>query len=222
MKAILISLTATYLGAASFSSAFAQSTATISNTPLYTNCGDNTTGFNLKFGGASFTVDNHMLVGTEGGGWYSLPVYVSGDFQVDFDVYPDANDAASALMLYDDSNNRGVLMFNCTETTFSNTNIGIYSVNDLTNHDQFYFPNSPLGIAPAKNFTVKAWTHITIIKKGNTLTDNVGGQVISADLSKEKLPFVLRVGLGYYATTNVGGDGEIGYANLRIVRLKPQ
>ncbi len=220
MNRILTSLAPLFLAAAYSPSGVAQSTPDPSNPPLYVNSGDNTTGFKLKYDGANFTVDGKILVGNCGGGWFALPVWVTGDFQIDFDVYPDANDAASALLLYDDATNKGILMFNCTQTTFLNHNIGIYSVDNLTDHDQFYFPHSPLAMAEAKNFANQTWTHVTIIKKGNTLTDNVGGQVISADLSKENIPFAMRVGLGYYATTNVGGNGQIGYINLRIIRGK--
>ena len=221
MRTISLFLTALFLAAASTSGGIAQPTQATSNTALYANSGDNTTGFKLIYGSASFSSSEGVIVGDCGAGWVSLPVWVTGDFQIDFDVYPDANDAASFFLLYDDASHKGIEILNCTETSFGNHNIGVYSVDDLTDHDQFYFPQSPLATAGAKHFTNQAWTHVTIIKKGLTMTDNVGGQVITADLAKAKgnLPYSMRVGLGYNATTNVGGNGQIGYAHLRIVRV---
>jgi hypothetical protein len=214
MKATLISLAALFLGAT------AQPASILSDPPLYVNSGTNTTGFTLKFSDPSFTVDNNMLVGPVGGGWVALPVCVTGDFQIDFDVYPDANDAGAYLILFDNASKKGINVANSTNTSYGLHSLEINLVDDLTDHDQFYYTHDTLATAEAKNFPNQAWTHVTIIKKGNTLTDNVGGQVISADLSKANLPAMLQVGLSYYATTNMGGDGQIGYINLRVVGLK--
>jgi hypothetical protein len=219
MKAILISITALFLGTIFSPGGIASPAPTTAQTLIYTNRGDNMAGFILKFNDANFGLDNHMLLGTWGSGWYALPVYLTGDFRIDFDVYPDSNDASSYLILFDESTGKGINVANSTNTSFGLHSLEINSVANLTDHDKFFFDHQTLATAEAKKFPDKAWTHVTIIKKGNTLTDNVGGQIISADLSPAKLPPTLRLGLGYYASDNVGGDGQIGYGHIRVVRL---
>jgi len=63
---------------------------------LYSNTGNNTTGFVLQYdGGSNGNAGNANLISngttltegnTAGGGWYDLPVQVSGNFQISFQV----------------------------------------------------------------------------------------------------------------------------------------
>jgi hypothetical protein len=190
---------------------------------LYENRGDNTNGFVLKHpsnGIPNFSVHDHVLTGnydrTTNLGWCELPVSVTGDFQVDFDVRADANDACSFLMLFDAASNQGVAMANSTNTSFGTHSLYIDSVKDLTDHEQIYYNHTVLASAESKDFPDQAWTHVRVSKIGNRLIDNVGGQVIFADLPPGTLPAKVHLGLGYYATKNVGGNGRIAYANIRV------
>ena len=221
MKSLFICLTALFFWSVASNLGTAETTFNQAGPPLYVNRGDNTTGFTLKYGNPSFTVDDNKLVGTEGGGWFALPIVVRGDFQIDFDVYGDSGDVDSYLILTDDNSKGGIMFRNCPEDT-DDSSIAIHYIADLTDHDLFYFPHKPLIFATATNFPNKTWVHIMITKVGNMLTDNVGGQVISADASRQNLPAAIRIGLGYYSTTNLGGNGQIGYANIRIVAIKPR
>jgi hypothetical protein len=83
---------------------------------------------------------------------------------------------------------------------------------------EIFHDHLSLASARAQKFPDQVWTHVTITRTGRKLTDNVGGQTLSADLPANLLVPKLSVGLGYYATQNVGGNGQMDYANLRVVR----
>jgi hypothetical protein len=185
---------------------------------LYFNAGDNTRGFAPGYGNVSFSVHNHALVGASGGGWSALPVLLEGNFEFDYDVYGDSGDVDSDIVFVDEElNNVGILVNNCPQNTDTPT-VNILS-NKHLNDQGFYFDSTRLSGAPSTRFPNCTWTHVRIIKKGNILTDDVGGQVISANLEKVSFPISARLGLGYYATQNLGGTGQIRYANLRLVQL---
>jgi hypothetical protein len=196
---------------------------------VYENRGDNIEGFAVKLGAPNFTIQNNKLVGNATGhvgrdddtGWFSLPVSVSGNFQIDFDAYPDANDAASWLTLFDDATDRGVVVMNATDTSCGTHSLTINSVSNLTQYDQFFIHPTTLASVEAHGFANQTWTHITITREGNTLTDKVGGQIVTADLSNINFPTTVRIGLGYYATKNVGGNGQFSYQNIRVIQ-KPK
>ena len=194
---------------------------------VYVNPGNNTTGFIVKSAEPNFTVIRNTLVANAEGhhgrdddtGWFALPASVTGDFQIDFDVFPDAKDAASWVVLFDNTSNCGIVVSNSTETSFGTHSLDINSMEDVTDYNQFFFRHATLANSETGKFSDHTWTHIRIIKKGNRLSDDVGGQIISTDLSNANFPQVARVGLGYYATKNLGGNGQFGYANIRIVEL---
>jgi hypothetical protein len=195
---------------------------------LYENRGDNTKGFVLKHpstehpevGALSFSVHDHTLAGNYDAtnrGWCALPVAVNGDFQIDFDVRPDANDACAFLMLFDNASNQGLAVANSTNTSFGTHSLYVFSVKDLTDGQQLFYDHAVLASAEAKKFPDQAWTHVTVSKIGNRLIDNVGGQVIIAQIPPGTLPAKVHLGIGYYATKNVGGNGRIAYANIRVI-----
>lgn len=184
---------------------------------LYANAGDNTEGFELRTGGISFSVQQHVLVGSTGNGWFSLPVKVRGDFQMDFDVYGDANDVDSNIFFVDPLNGEGILINNCPQETDTPT-LSINTSHSLLDPNCL-FAMQALALAPSTKFPNRTWTHIRITKKGNILTDDVGGQILSTDLSSANFPGEAMVGLGYYSTPNLGGNGLIRYAHIRIIQL---
>jgi len=81
---------------------------------LYSNTGNNTTGFVLEYAGDQSNADlvSNGTILTEGnssgGGWYDLPVQVSGNFQISFQVYNDSNDGNAHLLLVNPSTNGGL------------------------------------------------------------------------------------------------------------------
>jgi len=185
---------------------------------LYVNAGDTTDGFLLAYGNLSFSVDQHVLIGASGGGWDKLPVLLKGDFQVDFDVYGDSNDVDSNILFVDELNGEGIEVNNCPQDTDTPT-LGIKYSTHLCDHEGYYFDQTTLVSAASTKFPNRTWTHVTITKKGNILTDNVGGQVISTSVENENFPAAARLGLGYYSTQNLGGNGLIRYAHIRVVQL---
>ena len=74
-----------------------------------------------------------------------------------------------------------------------------------------------LGGGTAQKFPDQTWTHVTISRIGNRVIDNVGGQVIHAEIPAGTFPQKVHLGLGYYATKNVGGNGQMQYANIRVI-----
>jgi len=191
-------------------------------TNSYSNSGDNSKGFALRYGSAKFTSNEAELVGASGGGWYALPVKVSGDFQISFDVYNNSNDGDSHLLLVNDSTNAGIDVRNSPQGT-DTPSINIFSGTNLVDYQQFYFPrpDATLASAPTTDFPNATWTHVVITKRGNILTDSVGGQSIQADLSDVSPASIDRVGLGYYATSNLGGAGQLRYRNIVVMPAPP-
>ena len=185
---------------------------------LYENKGDNTTGFELMYGNVSYSVVDHYLLGASGGGWDALPVVLKGDFQVDLDVYGDSGDVDANLIFADDNTGAGFIVNDCPQDTDTPT-IGIKTSTNLCTHDTFYYNLTTLVGAPSTKFPNCTWTHIRITKRGNALTDDVGGQVISTDVSGANFPAAARFGLGYYTTQNLGGAGLIRYAHIRVIQL---
>jgi len=184
---------------------------------LYCNSGDNTDGFSLRLPDASFSTDGTELIGASGGGWYALPVTATGDFKVEFDVYGNSGDVDSDTLLVDDETNAGILLNNCPQGT-DTPNLNVCYSDNFTNSSNFFFPSDVLSSAGSTSFPNETWVHVIITKKGNTLTDNVGGQIITADLTDLDLSSTLRIGLGYYATTNDGGVGNIEYKNIKVTQ----
>ena len=184
----------------------------------YENPGDNIKDFELMYGDLSYSVVDHYVLGASGGGWFALPVVLKGDFQVDLDVYGDSGDVDSDLIFADDNTGAGFQICNCPEDTDTPT-INIRTSTNLCTHETFYYSLTTLVSAPSSHFPNNTWTHIRITKKGNTLTDDVGGQIISTDVSNANFPAAARFGLGYYATRNLGGAGQIRYAHIRVVQL---
>ncbi|HEX4139850.1 MAG TPA: hypothetical protein VHY09_05845 [Candidatus Methylacidiphilales bacterium] len=193
---------------------------------LYENNG-NTTGFETKYAEPNFTVRDHMLVANDPAsgcrpdatGWMAIPAWLTGDYRIDFDVRADANDAMSWLMLFDDTSHKGIFVCNRTNTSFGDPSLSIVRLDDVTLYGQiFNHPASAaLAEANAQKFPDQAWTHVSICKIGNRLIDNVGGQILTAEIPKGALPAKVHVGLGYYATRNVGGNGQMAYANIRMI-----
>jgi hypothetical protein len=205
-----------------FSTILSLSVTTASAQLIYSNTGDNTTGFSTMYdpgGSATTMVSNGTnIVESNGGIWDMLPVTVSGDFQISFDVNNNSFDGDSHFLLVDDSSNGGLDMRNSPQGT-DTPSINIFSGTDFTNYNQFFFPTvgATLATATTTNFPNQTWTHITITKTGNILTDNVGGQIIQANVSSVGLSSTLRVGLGAYATTFNGGAGTLSYRNITVV-----
>jgi hypothetical protein len=195
---------------------------------LYTNHGDNTEGFDVKFYHPNFTPHNHVLIGNDPGhhsrdddsGWLALPVSVESDFRIDYDVYSDARDGSGWLILFDDSSKKGLCLSSSPRGSSANS-INIFAMENLTDRDSVFDQNVKLATASTTNFPDQTWTHVTITKAGNMLTENVGGQIISTELPVDSLPKKIHVGLGYYATKNLGGDGEMSFANILVVETKP-
>ncbi len=192
---------------------------------LYENRG-NTKGFGPGFAHPSFTPHDTMLVANDpasgcpadASGWMSIPAWLTGDFQIDLDVRADANDAMSWVMLYDDATRKGLFVCNRTNTSFGDPTHSIVNLTDVTTYDQIFNhgPGPVLASANALKFPNQTWTHVTITKVGNRLFDSVGGQVLTAEIPHGTLSAKIHVGLGYYATKNVGGNGQMEYANIRM------
>lgn len=194
---------------------------------LYENRGDNTKGFAIRYSAPNFTPHGVMLVANDpvsgcrpdAVGWMSLPVALPGDFQIDFDVRADANDAMSWTMLFDDATNKGIFICNRTNTSFGDASLSIVALTDLTQYQQIFNHNGALAGAHSEKFPDQTWTHVRITKTGKMLRDDVGGQVISTTLPDGALSTNSHLGLGYYATKNVGGNGQMQYANIRVIPL---
>jgi hypothetical protein len=195
---------------------------------LYSNTGNNTTGFVLAYGGDQGHGDpaNADLISTgtvitpgntAGGGWYDLPVQVSGNFQISFQVNNNSFDGNAHLLLVNPSTNGGLDVRNDPEGTIV-SNINIFSGTNFANYNQFYFPSASdtLATATTTNFPNQTWTTITISLTNNILTDNAGGQIIQTNIGGLGLPETLQVGLGYYATTYNGGAGQIQFRNITV------
>jgi hypothetical protein len=187
-------------------------------TLLYKNRGDHLTDIKPVFDIATLKIENGNMVGRDGGCWESLPVYFCGDGQIDYDVYTDAGDSGAFFILYGSTNKEGINIVNCPNNTFNGHNI-IEHIYDLLDHQKFYYNFDTLVTQPSTNFPGNKWVHVTITKKGNQLIDNVAGQVIKADISSAGLTGIIDLGIGFYATKNVGGGGMLKYANLRVIQL---
>lgn len=181
----------------------------------YINIGDNIRGFSMRYGNPTINTDGKTLNAFPGGGWYVLPVRADGDFRIEFDVFNDSDDGDSHLLLVDDATNAGIDVRNSPQGTDTPT-INIFAAKNLAAYDDFYFPKTTLATANATAFPNRAWTHVIITKIGNKLTDNCGGQVITADLGNVFFPAKAHIGLGYYATNFQGGKGTMNYRNIRI------
>jgi hypothetical protein len=187
-------------------------------TIVYKNRGDNLKDVKPVFDPTLFKVEHGNIVGRDGGCWESLPVYVCGDAQIDYDVYTDAGDSGAFFILYGSANKEGINIVNCPNNTFNGHNI-IEHIYDLLDHQKFYYTFDTLTTQPSTNFPRNQWVHVTITKKGDQLIDNVGGQVVHADISSAQLSGVISMGLGFYATKNIGGGGMLKYANIRVIQL---
>ena len=110
------------------------------------------------------------------------------------------------------------MVCNRTNTSYGDPSISISSMPNLYDFDQLFYHHNTIASAIAQNFPDQVWTHITITKVGHTLTDCVGGQTISTEVTDGIWPAKAPLGLGYYATKNVGGDGRMAYANIRVIQ----
>jgi hypothetical protein len=186
---------------------------------LYTNSGNNTEGFRTAYGNALLKSDGRCIVESNGGTWSLLPVKVTGDFKITYDILNNSLDGDAHLLLVDPATNGGIDVKNCPQGTDTPFNY-IFSGSNFADYNQFFFPSlqNTLVTEPATSFPVASWTHVIITRKGNVITDNVGGQIIRADVGKLNLPATLRVGLGGYATTFGGGVGCLSFRNLTVAR----
>ncbi len=184
----------------------------------YIDAGDNMKGFSGRYGNPTLRSDGKTLNAFPGGGWYALPLRASGNFKIEFDVYNDSNDGDSHLLLVDDATNAGIDVRNSPQGTDTPT-INIFYAKNLATYNDFYFPGAALATANTTAFPNRTWTHVVITKVGNKLTDNCGGQVISADLGKIFFPPRARIGLGYYSTNYQGGKGTMQYRNIHITEI---
>jgi len=193
--------------------------ASAQTTPYY-NSGDNTNGFIFKYDGSNLSSDGTVISGTHSGGWDSMPVFVNmtENFQISFDVYNNSFDGDSHFLLFDPTTNGGLDIRNSPLGT-DTPNINIFYGTNFVNHDQFYFPTvgNTLATASTTSFANQTWTHVTISKTGNILTDNVNGQIIQADLTGRSLPATAQLGLGYYSTTFSGGTGIMSYRDITVL-----
>ncbi len=190
------------------------------NPPPYSNSGDNTTGFVVRSGGPNISSDGSVINCTVGGGWDAIPVEVSGNFKIEFDVINNSFDGDSHIFLVDDTTNAGVDVVNSPQGT-DTPNINVLYSNNFGDSGAYYFPPHTLASQNSTAFPNMTWTHVIISKNGNILTDNVGGQIMTADVSNIYFPPLARVGLGYYATTYRGGAGNIKYRNIVITEEAP-
>lgn len=172
----------------------------------YVNSGNNVTGFVARFVDPHFISNGTEIIGS-GNGWVALPVKVSGDFQIKYDVFGNSFDVDSHLLLVNDATTDGV---DCVASPVGSDtpSINIYNQKNLASYTPFYFATTYLAKASTTGFINYTWTHATITKVGTNITFNVGGQTISAKVTTADLPTVARVGLGYY--------GEIKYRNISV------
>lgn len=183
---------------------------------LYSNTGDNTTGLTtvlVSGTGGTITTNGTDLVESGGGRWDVLPVSVSGDFQISYQVYNDSNDGDSHFLLFNPVDYTGVDVQDSPQGTDTPT-INIFSAGDLRTYNGFFIYTAPLIGAATTAFPNQTWTQITITRTGNILTDNVGGQILQYDMSNLGLPATLGVGLGAYASTTLGGNAQMLYRNI--------
>ncbi|MCE0522566.1 MAG: PEP-CTERM sorting domain-containing protein [Methylacidiphilales bacterium] len=185
---------------------------------LYSNSGNNTTGFVTQYGNLSFSSNGTDLIGSPGGGYVNLPVTVNGDFQMSFDVYGNSYDVDSDILFLSHGTAAGVQIRNCPQGT-DTPSLYLESGTHFADYEGFYWDNTVLAQAASTNFPLQTWTSITITKIGNTLTDDVGGQILTTDLTALDLSSSLDIGLGYYATTYEGGVGQIEYRNIVIAAV---
>ncbi|MCE0521776.1 MAG: hypothetical protein LV480_02575 [Methylacidiphilales bacterium] len=80
---------------------------------LYSNSGNNTTGFVTQYGNLSYSSNGTDIIGATGGGYVNLPVTVSGNFQMSYDFYGNAYDAASFILFMNSDTSNGVQVLNC-------------------------------------------------------------------------------------------------------------
>lgn len=189
---------------------------------IYSNTGDNTTGFSTRYGTGSLTSDGTDIVESTGGTWDALPVLVSGNFQISFQINNNSFDGDSHLLLINDSTNGGLDVRNSPQGT-DTPNINIFSGTNFVDYNQYFFPtlSATLATATSTSFPNQSWTTIIITRTGNIITDNVGGQIIQADVTSVGLPNTLRIGLGAYATTYNGGTGQLLYRNIVVTAPEP-
>jgi len=190
-------------------------TVTGSAQVLYSNSGNNTTGFALQYGNVSYSTNGAYLTGASGGGYVNLPLTINGNFQMSFDVYGNSNDVDSDILFLSAGTAAGIQIRNCPQNT-DTPNLYLEGGTHFADYEGFYWDNTVLAQAPSTNFPNETWTHITITKNGNTLIYNVGGQILTTDLTSLNLSSSLNIGLGYYATTTLGGVGQIEYRNILI------
>jgi len=188
---------------------------------VYSNTGANTTGFVITYPfGASLTSNGTDLVLNEGGIWDTLPVTVTGNFQLSYQVYNNSGDGDSHVMLLNNGTTGGVGVTNSPQNT-DTPSINIVSATDFTNYNQYFFPTASETLATALShaFPNDTWTQIIVTKFGNILTDNVGGQTIQYNVSGLGLSSSFQIGLGGYATTNLGGAGQLLYSNIVVTEI---
>jgi len=172
----------------------------------------------MEYGSLSYSSNGTDIIGATGGGYVNLPVTLSGDFQMSFDVYGNSNDVDSDILFVSSGTDAGIQIRNCPQNT-DTPNLYLEGGSHFADYNGFYWDHTTLATAASTNFPLQTWTHITLTKKGNTLTDNVGGQILITDLTSLNLSSHLDVGLGYYATTNLGGVGQIEYRNILITAI---
>jgi hypothetical protein len=193
-----------------------------SATIIYSNDGSNNTGFITQYGNGSLASDGHVVIESNGGTWTALPVTVSTDFDVEYDVYNDSNDGDVHVILFDPETKGGIDIKNCPIDT-DTPGIQFISGSNFANYNAFYFPPSSAVLAGAdgSKFPSHTWTHVKIAKRGNMLMESVGGQIIRADIGSLNLPKTLYIGLGGYATPIGGAPGKISFRKILVRIFKP-
>src|SRR5476649_243427 len=106
---------------------------------IYSNTGNNTTGFVDQFSTGHLITDGTYLVEATGGTWDTIPATVTGNFQISFQVYNDTYDGDSHIMLLNTETDAGVDVRNSPQGT-DTPNINIFSGTNFTNFSQFFFP----------------------------------------------------------------------------------
>jgi hypothetical protein len=158
--------------------------------------------------------------------WDTIPVTATGNFQISFQVYNDTYDGDSHILLLNTGTDAGVDVRNSPQGT-DTPNINIFSGTNFTNFSQFFFPTpaATLATAQATHFPNQTWTQVTITLNNGILADNVGGQVILANVSG-LLTSSIQLGLGGYATTYNPDPGvdpdlinEILFRNFSVEEL---
>jgi hypothetical protein len=142
---------------------------------------------------------------------------VTGNFQISFQVNNNSYDGDSHLLFIDPGTDAGLDVRNSPQST-DTPSINIFSGSDFANYDQYFFPTSSntLATATTTSFPNMTWTQITITRTGNIITDDVGGQIISADVTSQNLSTTLDIGLGGYATTISGSAGQLLYRDIVV------